>query len=106
MEADRVFQLFRHDQGDTFDALDQLLAIRRNLVLELLRNGRTVVEKLAVDQTGNESRAADAEQNVLGIRKNLDNIVIIAQNSFDLAQGRARHNKLHITGNALNGLAA
>ena len=38
--------------------------------------------------------------------KILDNIVIITQNSFDLAQGRARHNKLHITGNALDGLAA
>ena len=106
MEANRVFQLFRHDQRDTLDALDQLLAIRRNLVLELLRNGRTVVEKLAVDQTSNESRAADAKQNVLGIRENLDNIVIIVQNSFDLAQGRARHNKLHIAGNALDGLTA
>lgn len=59
-----------------------------NHVLEVVRNGRAVVEELALDEAGDERGAADTEQNVLLVGEDLDRLIAIAQNALDLAQGK------------------
>ena len=65
-----------------------------SLVLELLRNGRTVVEKLAVDQTSNENSCCRCETKCSWNPGKSRQYRHHRQNSVRSRAGRARHNKL------------